>query len=235
MDKTRTVYIFILFFVKRAIGFEISNHSSELFQNCNFYFIPTFDVTSKENFVKMPKFFDKFILSKLYNFVPRIINTFHHSNSNIIPNKHWKVHKTSKLNEQDSRTRIVFVDIKNDEVIDEEPGYKLLIDLASHVLNPAYIFAHAKDPTKTNYYNGHALITSRFKLVLWSLLEKYKDLLFIPCIACNSLGLEINIGDVTSLRGLDGIWWEHNRNMQNRIVIHQADDVYEHRKGIYFE
>jgi hypothetical protein len=89
------------------------------------------------------------------------------------------------------------------------------------------------NPTNKTYID-HALAKRPFKLIFWSSLEKYKDFLFIPCIACNELGLEIKSYDLTSLKELDKLWDVTNRDMKSRILLDQVDVTYGKRGGMFF-
>jgi hypothetical protein len=232
MENLTILLICILFRLEIISGFKSSQQSLEIFENCNLHFIQTINV-KREKFLEMPKFYDNLDRQ------PRIITTLIPNDSRLVPKEHWDGLKTSKLNRQDSssRTRIVFIDIKEGEmigIIQRTARYQYYKWSAADVLNPAYIFVHAINPTNKTYYIDHAMAKIPFKLVFWSSLEKYKDSLFIPCIACNELGLVIKIRDFHSLTELDKLWNVTNRDMKSRILLDQADVTYG-KKGMFFK
>jgi hypothetical protein len=161
-------------------------------------------------------------LQTTHSHVPKIITTVTQNGSELLVNKHWEVLKWSRQNKQDSRKRIVFVDVKKEN---EEFGYRSMIRIAAQNIYPEFIFLHTIDPYDNK---GHEIYKWPLKLVIWTLSEKNKDLLIIQCIVCNNF---IKLHHVQSLVELDKLWIFHNSNMQNGIVVNRGDPMDE-RNGI---
>jgi hypothetical protein len=225
MGQVKFSLVLKLTFLTTAFGFPSSNNGLDIFRHCNFYFIPTMDV-SKEIFLKMPQFFNKLLQDS--NYVPIIIPTIQHNSSTLLrTNKHWGNYRLSRLNRYDTRIRIAFIDIKEAEIIQKQSGYRFLIRVVAQYINPKYIFAHAKSPYNRMPYSHQAFSQRPWKLVVWSSVEKYKDVWFIPCLACNNLAAIVKSKNVNSLIELDNLWYFYNNNMQARFVVKQDAVNYE--------
>jgi hypothetical protein len=196
-------FVFLVFqqFTNIVNSLDISNG---LFANCDFYFV-AFYYSNYAKPLDIPEYFDKIITTQPTTYVPvtLMINLGGSITTQwaTLSSKGWSPLNNRQIQQQPTRTRIIFFHVESGENIYGVREFTAL-------LNPEFIFVHLLNLYDTSSYKNYVMYSGNSKPIIWN--TDIPNSLFIPCLTCNDNAVVIKENSLTSIPDIRRIWYSHN-------------------------